>query len=501
MKLKIKMPSKQFDVEIEPSASVADLRKVVASAVEKKEEQIVLIFGGKILKDTDTVESHSIKDGQAVHLVVKQPRQEDPKPAAETSSAPVPGPASTTTTTTPSSTTRASPTAASTNPFAALAGGMAGSGGMGNMQQQAQQMMQNPQAMQEMMNSPMMQAIMENPDVMQSIIQSNPQMRQLMETNPEIGHILNNPEHMRQAMEMMRNPSMMQEMMRNQDRALSNLESLPGGFNALQRFYNEVQEPMQNAMGRPNPFATPTNENNTNTENTQAGTQNTEALPNPWAAPAATNNAPGQTGGAGGLPGMGGLGAAAGVDPGMMRAMMGMMQNNPQLMRQALQAAPGFQGANLTDEQIAQVAQTMGDPATMEAMSNPRVLEAFQQIQRAHEVIRQEAPGLLNMMGGGPGMGSMPGAPGAQPGTGATGATPPAGGNDFMANMLRTMGGMGGGAGAGVPPVANPEEHYASQLEQLEMMGFTNRAANIEELQRTQGNVEAAVDRLLARPR
>ena len=34
---------------------------------------------------------------------------------------------------------------------------MAGSGGMGSMQQQAQQMMQNPQAMQEMMNSPMMQ--------------------------------------------------------------------------------------------------------------------------------------------------------------------------------------------------------------------------------------------------------------------------------------------------------------------------------------------------------
>ena len=67
--------------------------------------------------------------------------------------------------------------------------------------------------------------------------------------------------------------------------------------------------------------------------------------------------------------------------------------------------------------------------------------------------------------------------------------------------LIDFFSGMGGGAGAGVPPVANPEEHYASQLEQLEMMGFTNRAANIEELQRTQGNVEAAVDRLLARPR
>lgn len=36
---------------------------------------------------------------------------------------------------------------------------MAGSGGLGgaNVHQQAQQMMQNPQAMQEMMNSPIMQ--------------------------------------------------------------------------------------------------------------------------------------------------------------------------------------------------------------------------------------------------------------------------------------------------------------------------------------------------------
>ena len=39
----------------------------------------------------------------------------------------------------------------------------------------------------------------------------------------------------------------------------------------------------------------------------------------------------------------------------MMRAMMGMMRNNPQLMRQALNAAPGFQGANISDEQLAQV--------------------------------------------------------------------------------------------------------------------------------------------------
>lgn len=48
-------------------------------------------------------------------------------------------------------------------------------------------------------------------------------------------------------MELARNPAMMQEMMRNQDRALSNLESIPGGYNALRRMYTDIQEPMFSA--------------------------------------------------------------------------------------------------------------------------------------------------------------------------------------------------------------------------------------------------------------
>lgn len=50
-----------------------------------------------------------------------------------------------------------------------------------------------------------------------------------------------------QTMELARNPAMMQEMMRNQDRALSNLESIPGGYNALRRMYTDIQEPMFSA--------------------------------------------------------------------------------------------------------------------------------------------------------------------------------------------------------------------------------------------------------------
>ena len=53
---------------------------------------------------------------------------------------------------------------------------------------------------------------------------------QLMERNPEINHMLNNPDILRQTMEIARNPAMMQELMRNQDRAMSNLESIPGNL-------------------------------------------------------------------------------------------------------------------------------------------------------------------------------------------------------------------------------------------------------------------------------
>lgn len=59
--------------------------------------------------------------------------------------------------------------------------------------------------------------------------------------------MLNDPELLRQAMELVRNPSMLQELMRTNDRAISNLESIPGGYNALTRMYREIQEPMVNA--------------------------------------------------------------------------------------------------------------------------------------------------------------------------------------------------------------------------------------------------------------
>lgn len=200
--------------------------------------------------------------------------------------------------------------------FGAGAGGGGGGFGMGlqEIQQVQQQLMQNPNLMREMMNMPAVQNLMNNPDLMRSIIMSNPQMRDIIDRNPDLAHILNDPGTLRQTLDAARNPELMREMMRNTDRAMSNIEASPEGFNMLRRMYETVQEPLLNAatMGTEgggdlagNPFAallggqnlaqTPGQQipsiNLSNSTNSATGTPNagaaaaapnTAPLPNPW---------------------------------------------------------------------------------------------------------------------------------------------------------------------------------------------------------------------------
>ena len=64
---------------------------------------------------------------------------------------------------------------------------------------------------------------------------------------------------------------------------------------------------------------------------------------------------------------------------------------------------------------------------------------------------------------------------------------------------LQGLGGLGAGVGggAGGDPNQPPAERYKTQLEQLQGMGFLNKEVNLQALQATSGNVEAAVERLL----
>jgi hypothetical protein len=135
------------------------------------------------------------------------------------------------------------------------------------------------------MDNPFTQQIMADPEMLRSILLSNPQMKALVESNPEIGHILSDPNMLRQTMETARNPALMREQMRGSDRAMSNIESHPEGFNALRRMYSTIQEPLSQ-IGMPgSDLADSQASEEETTRSLQSETPNTTALPNPWAAP------------------------------------------------------------------------------------------------------------------------------------------------------------------------------------------------------------------------
>lgn len=272
-----------------------------------------------------------------------------------------------------------------------------GGAGMPDMASIQQQLQQNPQMMSDMMNNPMVQSLMGSPDFLRTMMESNPQMRAVMESNPELRQALEDPEFMRRSMQMMRDPSAMQNMMRGQDLAMANIENMPGGFNALRRMYEDVQEPMMDALG--GSASTTTGNGSGDTGHSRAAGAANQAMPNPWGAPSSSSTSTNPAGGGaanpfasmmggmgagggganpfaslmGGMPGAGGAGAANNpwanpmmgpngqnlestlqmLENPMMQQMMQQMMSNPDNMRQMMQSNPMLQQMAQTNPQAA----------------------------------------------------------------------------------------------------------------------------------------------------
>ncbi|KAH8386641.1 hypothetical protein KR093_001652 [Drosophila rubida] len=537
----VKTPKDRKTVEVDEDSEIKDFKILVAQKFEAEPEQLVLIFAGKIMKDTDTLKMHNIKDNLTVHLVIKAPTR--------TNEAPARAPAD----------VRQTPFGL--NQFGGLAGMEAlGAGSNTFMDLQARmqnELLNNGDMLRSLMDNPLVQQMMNNPETMRQLITSNPQMQDLMQRNPEISHMLNNPDLLRQTMELARNPSMLQELMRSHDRAMSNLESVPGGYSALQRIYRDIQEPMMNAatesFGR-NPFAGLVEGGGGGVANPQQGTENRNPLPNPWGG---TGNRSGGNGSQSGT-------AAAGPNRGgdqppnnvlntpAMRSLLQQMADNPALMQNLLNApytrsmmesmsqdpdmasrllssSPLLSNNPQLQDQVRQMMPQfmaqMQNPDVMNMLTNPEAINAILQIQQGMEQLRSAAPNLVGTLGipppppginntgtstaaatdpasGDGGVTSNNSSPNSGAANAATGTPPipalaPGGGpnaqlfNDFMMRMLN---GMSNNADTTQPP----EVRYQSQLEQLAAMGFANREANLQALIATFGDINAAVERLLS---
>lgn len=454
IKVTVKTPKEKEEFAVPENSSVQQFKEAISKRFKSQTDQLVLIFAGKILKDQDTLSQHGIHDGLTVHLVIKsqnRPQGQTTQPSTT---------AGTTTTTTTASTPRSNSTPISTNsnPFGlGSLGGLASLSSLGLtstsftelQNQMQQQLLSSPEMMLQIMENPFVQSMLSNPDLMRQLIMANPQMQQLIQRNPEISHLLNNPDIMRQTLEIARNPAMMQEMMRNQDLALSNLESIPGGYNALRRMYTDIQEPMLNAAQEQfggNPFASVGSSSSTGEGSQPSRTENRDPLPNPWAPPSAahssattgttsssgsgsssSSNNPGNTMAAANYvasvfstPGMQSLLQQITENPQLiqnmlsapyMRSMMQSLTQNPDLAAQMMLNNPVFSGNPQLQEQVRpqvpSFLQQMQSPDTLSAMTNPRAMQALMQIQQGLQTLASEAPGLIPSFTPGVGVGVL----------------------------------------------------------------------------------------------
>ncbi|KAL4629553.1 ubiquilin-4 [Arapaima gigas] len=565
IRVTVKTPKDKEEIAISEDASVTQFKEEISRRFKAKQDQLVLIFAGKILKDGDTLNQHGIKDGLTVHLVIKTAHKTADGAGSQTSAtsssstAQVGGSSGGTSASPAVSTTSTGSNSSSTTPIppqpASILTGFGdlsslGALGMGStnfmeLQQQMQrQLMSNPEMLSQIMENPLVQNMMSNPDLMRQMIMANPQMQQLMERNPEISHMLNNPELMRQTMELARNPAMMQEMMRNQDRALSNLESIPGGYNALRRMYTDIQEPMFSAAREQfgnNPFSA-LGGSSDGSGVQPSRTENREPLPNPWGPPGTTPSESGSGTGSsssssvpsGTTPSVsnplgvnaGSLGNGIFSSPGMqsllqqisenpqlmqnmlsapyMRSMMQSLAQNPEIALQVMMNNPLFAGNPQLQEQfrlqLPVFLQQMQNPEALSVMTNPRAMQALLQIQQGLQTLQTEAPGLMPSLTPG-GISTTPLSAGGgvtpeNPAPAAGGSTPASGTNSAQQQLMQQMLQMFAGGGASTQS-QTPEVRFQQQLEQLSAMGFINREANLQALIATGGDINAAIERLL----
>jgi ubiquilin len=195
---------------------------------------------------------------------------------------------------------------------------------------------------------------------------------------------------------------------------------------------------------------------------------NAAPLPNPWgAAPVAINPAGGFPAGLGGsgLPDMSSLmnmspeAMSSMMNNPMMQQMMRSMSRNPAILQQMMDSNPMIQSNPAMREAMSSM---MANPQLLQQMFEPSNMQAMLQMQRSMQQLQTN--GLMS---------------GVDP---------------LM--MQQLMGGQG--MGAAPAPVVDPEVTWATQIQQLQDMGFYDRASNISALRATNGNVNLAVERLLA---
>ncbi|KAM9565351.1 ubiquilin-1-like [Guaruba guarouba] len=446
----VKTLKQKEQFEIAQDSTIQEFKKEVSKRFQTPPELLVLVFAGKVLQDQDTLSQHGVHNGASIHVVIRSQNRPADNLAEQGRATTLVQPPSHSHSSLGSvhdlqdpglihhnlSEMLASSQEAVAQTMEDLLSRILSSGldlntirnntfllgfllgvtgvhllGLGSTEvldlvsSVQEQDVSIPGLLTKVLQSPMVSA-----DLIRDLIMSVPQLQQLVEENPEIGHVFSNLHTIRDAFS---SPAIMQEMIRNRDLAMNNLESIPGGYSALEQLYREIEEPILDAVEEhmvSNPFASPESRPSPSGGQLPAHTENRSPLPNPWApepssAGSTTQELPG--GSVNGGFAVLNLGAAV-PNSGAVQTMVRQLAGTPGLMYnlgRAL-AEPGSPaqevlsphapsgGSSLPLDQQ-ELPPELEQAKISSVLRSPRALQALLQIQLGLQTLSVEAPDFL----------------------------------------------------------------------------------------------------------
>lgn len=467
----VKTPKEKKAIKIDEKASIKEFKAKISSEFNNTPvEHLCLIFAGKMLKDHENLELHTIKDNVTVHLVIKT------VPLSSTS-------VSNSTDRQAAMSKQASANISQTPFGLGGIGGLPGLATMGmgsanfmELQHQMQETMKNnPAMLKDVIDSPLTQNLMANPEIMKSLIMSNPQLTRLMDRNPELYDLMGNQEVLRQTMEISKNPELLHELMGTSPDSKSTTtdtaaQPKPEASNPLtgSALYNSagMHSLMQQMADNPNIM-----QNMMNAPYTQAMLDS--MVQNPDMAASLVGSSP-------------------------------LFANNPQVQEQMKNMMPAFM-------------QQLQNPAVHNLMSNPDALRSLVQIQGGLQSLQNVSPELYASLGmpsinpdtttnidtNSQNSSDQPKKESSLDNSNVDDSSDKAAGqntsmdndktdsfNKLMNSMVNRMVQEGHSA--------PPDERYKEQLETLGSLGFIDKEKNIKFLTANNGDVNTTIDKLLS---
>ncbi|EKX74289.1 ubiquitin family member protein [Theileria equi strain WA] len=176
---------------------------------------------------------------------------------------------------------------------------------------------------------------------------------------------------------------------------------------------------------------------------------------------------PGMNPGMAGFPELNPQSAAALLNTPVIQEMLAQISSNPQLLRSLVESSPLLQPMMAQNQMFNQM---LNNPELLRTMMRPGMLQAGLQMHQAMQEQQQRSQGDQNSQ------------------------------QNDMFNPFLSQGFPGFTFPTPQMDTRQPEERFATQLQSLQEMGFTNREANIEALTAVGGDISAAITRLLNKP-